>query len=67
MMIVLLTMGVLVAAAGLGAVVWAARGGPRWVHGVAKVTTTSAELVMAVKKSGRIYGGNNSNSSSSDG
>ncbi|MFH8608700.1 hypothetical protein ACH4D5_14600 [Streptomyces sp. NPDC018029] len=64
MMIVLLGIGVLVAAAGLGAVVWAARGGPRWVHGVAKATTVSAELVTsAVRKSGR---SNNNSAGSSD-
>ncbi|MEV7195085.1 hypothetical protein AB0N81_25245 [Streptomyces sp. NPDC093510] len=64
MMIVLLCIAVLIAAAGLGAVVWAARGGPRWVRGVAKATVVSAELVSsAVKKSGR----GNSNSSGSSG
>ncbi|MFH8292724.1 hypothetical protein [Streptomyces sp. NPDC018059] len=59
MMVLLLSMGVLIAAAGLGAVVWAARGGPRWVHGVAKATTVAAELAAAATKKGR-GGSNNS-------
>ncbi|MFH8564703.1 hypothetical protein [Streptomyces sp. NPDC017988] len=59
MMVLLLGMGVLIAAAGLGAVVWAARGGPRWVHGVAKATTVAAELAAAATKKGR---GGSSNS-----
>ncbi|MEV5978660.1 hypothetical protein [Streptomyces sp. NPDC052114] len=65
MMIVMLYIGALIAAAGLAAVVWAARGGPRWVQGVAKATTVSAEVVTAaMKRSGR---SNNSNSGSGDG
>ncbi|MEU6125591.1 hypothetical protein [Streptomyces sp. NPDC047123] len=65
MMIVLLGIAVLTAAAGLGAVVWAARGGPRWVRGVAKVTVVSAEIVAsAAKKNGS---GRNRNSGSSGG
>ncbi|MBM7168016.1 hypothetical protein JQK87_06245 [Streptomyces sp. G44] len=60
MMVLLLGAAVLIAAAGLGAVVWAARGGPRWVHGVAKATTVAAELAAvaaSAAKKGR--GGNN--------
>ncbi|MEU6995871.1 hypothetical protein ABZ953_35115 [Streptomyces sp. NPDC046465] len=66
MMIVLLSIAVLVAAAGLGAVVWAARGGPRWVRGVAKATTVTAEVVASVAKSNRRrnrgFGGSSSGS-----
>ncbi|MEU5578592.1 hypothetical protein ABZ791_21105 [Streptomyces huasconensis] len=63
MMVLLLSMLVLIAAAGLGAVVWAARGGPRWVHGVAKATTVAAELAAvaaSATKKGRGGSGNNS-------
>ncbi|QEV19190.1 hypothetical protein [Streptomyces alboniger] len=58
MMVLLLCMGVLIAAAGLGAVVWAARGGPRWVHGVAKATSVAAELAASATKMSRRGGGN---------
>ncbi|MEU4796208.1 hypothetical protein [Streptomyces sp. NPDC023327] len=50
MMMLLLGAGALIAAAGLGAVVWAARGGPRWVHGVARATTVAAELAATARK-----------------
>ncbi|MGV9882747.1 hypothetical protein [Streptomyces sp. NPDC003006] len=53
MMVLLLSVGILIAAAGLGAVVWAARGGPRWVHGVAKATTVAAELAASAAKKSR--------------
>ncbi|MGA4850136.1 hypothetical protein ACOBQB_29285 [Streptomyces sp. G5(2025)] len=53
MMVLVLSVAVLIAAAGLGAVVWAARGGPRWVHGVAKATTVAAELAAVAAKKGR--------------
>ncbi|WP_329336701.1 hypothetical protein OG866_20595 [Streptomyces sp. NBC_00663] len=46
-------------------VVWAARGGPRWVRGVAWVTTGLGEVVMALAKSSK--GSRRSNSSSDDG
>ncbi|WP_409239575.1 hypothetical protein [Streptomyces sp. PA5.6] len=57
MMIVLLSIVSVIAAAGLAGVVWAARGGPRWVHGVAKATLVTADVVAAAtKKSGRSSG-----------
>ncbi|MFF1598095.1 hypothetical protein ACFVYV_11435 [Streptomyces mirabilis] len=53
-------MGVLVLAGllvlvigGCVCVVWAARGGPRWVRGVAAVTLVVGELVRAFAKSNR--------------
>ncbi|MEV0125035.1 hypothetical protein AB0I16_26460 [Streptomyces sp. NPDC050703] len=52
MMVLLLGIAVLIAAAGLGAVIWAARGGPRWVRGVAKATTVAAEIAASAAKSG---------------
>ncbi|MFJ3906426.1 hypothetical protein [Streptomyces sp. NPDC090025] len=53
-MIMLVLAGVVVLAAfGCGCVVWAARGGPRWVRGVAAVTLTAGELVRAVQRSDR--------------
>ncbi|MFC8350178.1 hypothetical protein [Streptomyces sp. NPDC057280] len=45
-------------------VVWAARGGPRWVRGVAAVTTGLGEVVLVLAKSSK--GSNRSNSSSGD-
>ncbi|MFG2498471.1 hypothetical protein ACGFSB_09705 [Streptomyces sp. NPDC048441] len=48
-MIVLLSVLVLLTAAGFAAVVWASRGGPRWVHGVARVVLVVAELVTMAK------------------
>ncbi|MFJ2771402.1 hypothetical protein [Streptomyces sp. NPDC087300] len=50
MMIVLLGVVVLVAAAGVGSVVWSARGGPRWVGGAARVTLAIADLIAAAHK-----------------
>ncbi|MFD4630699.1 hypothetical protein ACFVYR_24790 [Streptomyces sp. NPDC058284] len=64
MVIVLLGIAVPVAAVGLAAVVWAARGGPRWVHGVAKVTMVCAEVVASAAKSDRRRG--NGSGSGSD-
>ncbi|MEU1028089.1 hypothetical protein ABZ402_04925 [Streptomyces mirabilis] len=53
-------MGVLVLAGllvlvigGCVCVVWASRGGPRWVRGVAAVTLVVGELVRAFAKSNR--------------
>ncbi|MGW2414846.1 hypothetical protein ACWCV5_22075 [Streptomyces tubercidicus] len=45
-MINLVLLGVLVlAVGGCACVVWAERGGPRWVRGVATVTLAASELV----------------------
>ncbi|WP_399927489.1 hypothetical protein [Streptomyces kanamyceticus] len=66
MMVLLLSMGVLIAAAGLGAVVWAARGGPRWVHGVAKATTVAAELAAAATKNAATKKGRGGSNNSGD-
>ncbi|MFB7370124.1 hypothetical protein ACFC0D_09810 [Streptomyces sp. NPDC056222] len=56
-MALLILSGVLVlAVGGCVCVVWAARGGPRWVRGVATVTLAAGQLV---RRSGRT----NSNSS----
>ncbi|MEV6330125.1 hypothetical protein [Streptomyces sp. NPDC051909] len=53
-MILLVLSGVLVlAAVGCGCVVWAARGGPRWVRGVAAVTLAAGELVRGAQRSSR--------------
>lgn len=56
MVSVLISLAVPLAAVGLIAVVWAARGGPRWVRGIAKVTTVTADLVMASSKRSRRSG-----------
>ncbi|KAF5995407.1 MULTISPECIES: hypothetical protein [Streptomyces] len=64
-------MGVLVLAGllvlvigGCVCVVWASRGGPRWVRGVAAVTLVVGQLVRAAVKSN---GRRSANQSSSDG
>jgi hypothetical protein len=49
-MVVLLGMVLALTVAGCGAVVWAARGGPRWVRAVANATLVAGELV---RRSGR--------------
>ncbi|MBT2677220.1 hypothetical protein J7E95_41845 [Streptomyces sp. ISL-14] len=60
--IVLVLVGVLLlVVGGCVCVVWASRGGPRWVRGVAAVTLAAGELVRA---SGRSRRGSGSNSGS---
>ncbi|MEV7568337.1 hypothetical protein [Streptomyces tanashiensis] len=58
-MILYVLIGVLVlAVAGCGCVVWASRGGPRWVRAVATVTLLGGEAVRAgQRRSGRRAGG----------
>ncbi|MET8687423.1 hypothetical protein ABZV77_24730 [Streptomyces sp. NPDC004732] len=64
MMIVLLYIVMVVVALGLAAMVWASRGGPRWVQGVAKATQVSADLFFsAARRSGR---SNNNSGNSGD-
>ncbi|MER5853581.1 hypothetical protein ABT126_43440 [Streptomyces sp. NPDC002012] len=53
-MVGLVLLGVLVlATGGCACVVWAERGGPRWVHGVATVTLAASELVRRSEKNRR--------------
>lgn len=52
-MVVVLGVVLVLAVAGCGAVVWAARGGPRWVRAVATVTLVAGELVRRSGKDGR--------------
>ncbi|MEV6419265.1 hypothetical protein [Streptomyces sp. NPDC051662] len=53
-MAVLILSGVLVLAlGGCVCVVWAARGGPRWVRGVAGATLAAGELVRRAKRTRR--------------
>ena len=53
-MVGLLLLGVLVlTVGGCACVVWAERGGPRWVRGVASVTLAAGELVRRSEKSRR--------------
>ncbi|MEU6588073.1 hypothetical protein ABZ923_02360 [Streptomyces sp. NPDC046881] len=56
---IFLLLGVLaLAIGGCVCVVWAERGGPRWVRGVALVTRTAGELLSSAQKSrGRRSGG----------
>ncbi|MEU3662987.1 hypothetical protein AB0E77_25140 [Streptomyces sp. NPDC032940] len=61
-MTVLVLSGVLLlVVGGCVCVVWAARGGPRWVRGVARVTLAAGELARASRRSsGRSSGGDDS-------
>ncbi|MFF7632872.1 hypothetical protein ACFZB9_06920 [Kitasatospora sp. NPDC008050] len=53
-MVGLVLVGVLVlAVGGCACVVWAERGGPRWVRGVALVTLAAGELVRLAGKNRR--------------
>ncbi|MCC5033911.1 hypothetical protein DMH02_011910 [Streptomyces sp. WAC 00631] len=53
-MAVLVLSGILVlVAGGCVCVVWAARGGPRWVRAVAGVTLAVAQVVSLLGRSGR--------------
>ncbi|MEU1415103.1 hypothetical protein [Streptomyces sp. NPDC005731] len=52
-MVVVLGVVLVLAVAGCGAVVWAARGGPRWVRAVATATLVAGELVRRSGKDGR--------------
>ncbi|MEV7585904.1 hypothetical protein ACIRUY_35825 [Streptomyces erythrochromogenes] len=67
-MSVILLLLVAAAVGGAACVVWAERGGPRWVRIVASVTVGIASLVRGAQKSGRRSAGGSSswNSDSSD-
>ncbi|MFJ8191964.1 hypothetical protein ACIQ8D_19660 [Streptomyces sp. NPDC096094] len=57
-MAVLVLTGVLVlVVGGCVCVVWAARGGPRWVRAVSAVTLAVGELARSSKSAGRRGGG----------
>lgn len=49
MLIAVLSVVLLAVIGGCVCVVWAARGGPRWTHGVAKATLTAGELLRVVR------------------
>ncbi|MFD7502345.1 hypothetical protein [Streptomyces sp. NPDC059850] len=64
-MIVLLLAAVLaLVVGGCVCVVWAARGGPRWVRGVSRVTLALGEVTRAASKSSNRSSGNSSGDSS---
>ncbi|MET8826970.1 hypothetical protein ABZX40_04980 [Streptomyces sp. NPDC004610] len=66
MVILVLSVLVVLAVAGCACVVWASRGGPRWVRGVASATLGAGELVRKSNR-GRNQSGNSGNSGSADG
>ena len=58
-MILMVLIGVLVlAVGGCVCVVWASRGGPRWVRGVARVTLLGGEVVRDHQRRSRNQQGN---------
>ncbi|MFG2622366.1 hypothetical protein ACGFXC_32570 [Streptomyces sp. NPDC048507] len=66
---VVLLVALALAAGGCVCVVWAQRGGPRWVRAVAAVTLGAGELMRRSRKRrrrGGILGGGNGNSGGGD-
>ncbi|MEH0420307.1 hypothetical protein [Streptomyces sp. B21-083] len=58
---ILVLIGVLVlVVGGCVCVVWASRGGPRWVRGVAQVTLVAGEMLRKSSRSSRNSGSQNS-------
>ncbi|WP_405770778.1 hypothetical protein [Streptomyces sp. NBC_01538] len=58
---ILALVGILVlVVGGCVCVVWASRGGPRWVRGVARLTLAAGEAVRSSSRSSRNSGGQNS-------
>ncbi|ELP71337.1 hypothetical protein ACKI1I_02255 [Streptomyces turgidiscabies] len=58
---ILVLIGILVlVAGGCVCVVWASRGGPRWVRGVAQVTLTAGEVLRKSSRSSRNSSGQDS-------
>lgn len=58
---ILALVGILVlVVGGCVCVVWASRGGPRWVRGVARLTLAAGEAVRSSSRSSRNSGGRNS-------
>ncbi len=49
MLIAVLSVVLLAVIGGCACVVWAARGGPRWTHGVAKATLATGEVLRVVR------------------
>ncbi|MFI0984863.1 hypothetical protein [Streptomyces exfoliatus] len=66
-MILYVLIGVLVlAVAGCACVVWAARGGPRWVRAVATVTLLGGEVARAGQRGGGRRNGGGDDGGGSD-
>ncbi|MFE7516859.1 hypothetical protein ACFU8I_37370 [Streptomyces sp. NPDC057540] len=66
-MILYVLIGVLaLAVAGCACVVWASRGGPRWVRAIATVTLLGGELVRADRRRSRGWGNGNTSGGGSD-
>ncbi|KQX47700.1 MULTISPECIES: hypothetical protein [unclassified Streptomyces] len=57
MILIALTAVLALVAGGCVCVVWAARGGPRWVRGVAAVTLTAGQLVRSSNRRRGVGGG----------
>lgn len=53
MIVLILLVVVVLTVAGCVCVVWAARGGPRWVRGVAAVTLAAGDLVRLSRRNRR--------------
>ncbi|MFD8207358.1 hypothetical protein ACFV2S_13330 [Streptomyces sp. NPDC059695] len=66
-MILYVLIGVLaLAVAGCACVVWASRGGPRWVRAIATVTLLGGEAVRAERRRSRRWGNGNNSGGGSD-
>ncbi|MFE3072828.1 hypothetical protein [Streptomyces sp. NPDC059247] len=67
MILLALTGVLLLAVAGCVCVVWAARGGPRWVQGVSAVTLAAGQLVRSRRFRGTNGGSGNDTAALGDG
>lgn len=65
-MVIVLGVVLALVVAGCGAVVWASRGGPRWVRGVATVTLAAGGLLKYAGRSGKGNGRNGQDSGSGE-
>ncbi|GGQ78182.1 hypothetical protein GCM10010250_57310 [Streptomyces althioticus] len=63
--LIVLTAVLILTAGGCACVFWAARGGPRWTHAVARATLTAGHVTTALLRPGR--SGSRTGSTSDDG
>ncbi|GGQ68528.1 hypothetical protein GCM10010267_34660 [Streptomyces griseorubens] len=65
MILIVLTAVLVLTVGGCACVFWAARGGPRWTHAVARATLAAAHVTTALLRPGR--SGSRNRSTSDDG
>ncbi|WP_030867118.1 hypothetical protein [Streptomyces sp. NRRL S-37] len=62
MFLLVLSVVLVLVVGGCVCVVWATRGGPRWVRGVARATLAAGELLRSSRSSGRSGSGDDGSS-----